>query len=350
MSECSFAPQRISSKTTDKILRRIGREKITPDDLINFQNEKKRRNDERRQIIDEYESRELTFKPRINLRSQKIEAKLQQNQTLLVDPTTRTRQYSGKKSSESDLNIVEGPALMLESDHPYLHNICEYSTVQIPNAVSYTITFDERTSTEPIHDYIKFYRDDAHVEYWGNNKYCGGYGNSSCNWPGVGDRPPLVIHANKFVVHFKSNGSINDWGFLIKIVPMIRRSSDNDSDANSMKSGKPQISHLGKSYRGKSDLSVDSQTAEGHDVFNRLYSQGIEKAQAQTELLVSKACRCVQARLTLMKNEMMSSKVKLPLKHWEGNHTIIESVKTQAVSDDDNILLMLVDLIVFICT
>jgi len=40
---------------------------------------------------------------------------------------------------------------------------------------------------------------------------------TSHNWPGYGGRAPLTIHANKFVVHFKTNGSLNDWGFKMQV-------------------------------------------------------------------------------------------------------------------------------------
>lgn len=75
---------------------------------------------------------------------------------------------------------------MYTGDHPYGHNITEYHTVNIPNAISYTISFDEKTSTEPIHDFIRFYRDDTHEEFFGATKYSGGYNGSPANWPGTG--------------------------------------------------------------------------------------------------------------------------------------------------------------------
>ena len=266
----------MSGKKGDAYLRRIGRDRVTPDDLTNYHQEKHRRNEQRRQIINDIESRELTFKPRINARSQKLEAKLKASNSLRIDPSSKMRQYTGRKASEADTNIIEGPTLMLESDHPYLNNANEFSTVNIPNAVSYTIIFDERSSTEPIHDFIKFYRDDAHVEYYGVNKYFGGLASSPCNWPGVNGRPPLVIDASKFIVHFKSNGTTNDWGFLIKIIPNVKVF---DNDNESVKSGNPQISYLGKTYK-------NSKQQDG-DIYNRLYDHGMTGIVAQRDLLVS---------------------------------------------------------------
>jgi len=122
LAECSFFPNCESAKT---YLRRIGRSKVTPDDLIRYREEKKLRNDKRKEIIDEVESRELTFKPRINTRSQKIEAKMQENQEIVIDPFTRTRNYRSKKSGDDALNLIEGPVLILESKFRS-YRLCEY--------------------------------------------------------------------------------------------------------------------------------------------------------------------------------------------------------------------------------
>jgi len=85
--------------------------------------------------------------------------------------------------------------------------------------VSYSIRFTEETRTEAIYDFVKFYDNETHTEYFGSGKYSGGTNGSSCNWPGVGHRPPLIIPASKFIIHFKTNGSVNDWGFRMQIVP-----------------------------------------------------------------------------------------------------------------------------------
>lgn len=115
----------------------------------------------------------------------------------------------------------EGPMLQIESEHPYRNNTNEYTTVSVPGAVSYVITFHEDTKTEMIYDYVKFYDNDTHTDYFGCGKYSGGTNGSSCNWPGVGNRPPLVIPASKFIIHFKTNGTVNDWGFCMRIVPTL---------------------------------------------------------------------------------------------------------------------------------
>ena len=49
------------------------------------------------------------------------------------------------------------------------------------------ISFDERTQTEWNYDYVMFYKDESHTEYWGDvdsGKYMGRNGYD--NWPGKG--------------------------------------------------------------------------------------------------------------------------------------------------------------------
>ena len=113
----------------------------------------------------------------------------------------------------------ENSEVIIESPHPYLDNSELYVVVELPNALQYTIVFDERSKTEKNFDYICFYKNDEHNEYWGDGNYSGRNGDE--NFPGTGDRLPLVIDASRFVVYFKSDGSTNDWGYRIKVVSLI---------------------------------------------------------------------------------------------------------------------------------
>jgi hypothetical protein len=104
---------------------------------------------------------------------------------------------------------------IVESAHPYADDSDSYTVVDVEGCLGYTITFDEQSKTELTYDYIRFYKDDNHGEYWGEDKYHGGRGSSSRNFPGVNGRPPLHIPAGRFVIHFKSDGSNNEWGYKI---------------------------------------------------------------------------------------------------------------------------------------
>jgi len=71
--ECTFSPHRGSKKTSDKYLKQMGRKKLTPDDLLKFEEEKKKRVELRKQIIEEVESKELTFKPQLSEKSIRLQ-------------------------------------------------------------------------------------------------------------------------------------------------------------------------------------------------------------------------------------------------------------------------------------
>jgi len=128
--------------------------------------------------------------------------------------------YPGKGSRDT---------IVIESPHPYRDNSDEYTVVHEEGALSYTITFDPRSKTEANYDFIKFYKDDAHNDFWGEEKYTGGRGGSSMNWPGTEGRPALIIPAERFVVYFKSDGSNNDWGYKINIA-VEKQSKEQDTE------------------------------------------------------------------------------------------------------------------------
>lgn len=115
----------------------------------------------------------------------------------------------------------EGEEVIVESVHPYPHNANTFLGIQVDHAISYEITFDSRSKTESGCDYIVFYKNDQHSEIWGESKYTGGEGSSSRNFPGTDGRPPLIIPATHFVLHFRSDGSCNDWGYKIQIIPIL---------------------------------------------------------------------------------------------------------------------------------
>ena len=409
LSECSFAPQRLGAKTSDLYLKRMGRSKLTPEDLFKFDEEKQRRIEVRRQIVSEMESRELTFRPQLSEKSVKLHERLLQRGAIEVDPATRTatpaasKGLSGLPSAAAaaamvagslghvtpsarrhgDLSIAssialsrgagagggawqyeEGPMLQVESEHPYRHNTNEYTTVQVPNAVSYSISFTDNTSTEAIYDYVKFFDDETHTEYFGCGKYSGGKGGSPCNWPGVGTRPPLIIPAPKFIIHFKTNGSVNDWGFCMHVVPTLcvapgprMRQLEQERSATSFQ---PNISETARNYPGRGMGSPTgpngtprgsrSQQGGSRDpVHERLYKDAVERTTEHHNSQVrrdSYYCSCEMSMLKMksggkrelkqvfylmliiihqlsplflicVKVDLMQNKLNVPLKPWE---------------------------------
>lgn len=106
MEPCTFTPDRAGAKVSAKYLNRMGRGKATPEDFFQYHQEKLKRNDQRKQIIDEIESRELTFKPQSNSRSQKLQERMAQKNNVITDPQSRVtvavrREFSGRNSVHS---------------------------------------------------------------------------------------------------------------------------------------------------------------------------------------------------------------------------------------------------------
>lgn len=71
-----------------------------------------------------------------------------------------------------------------------------------------SITFDANSATENNCDYIVFYKDSSHTDVYGENKYSGKF------FPGLNGNPALEIPSDKFVLHFRSDGSVTDVGSI----------------------------------------------------------------------------------------------------------------------------------------
>ena len=138
----------------------------------------------------------------------------------------RNNNYRWGAGSSYDLKFVVLPPVAnvvtdgtVESAHPYANSTDTYTTIKVPGAEAYRVTFDERTSTQRTYDYLQFFKGDDHKEFWGADKYHGGRGGSSKHFPGVGGTPPLLIPASRFVMHFHTDESNDDWGFKFTATP-----------------------------------------------------------------------------------------------------------------------------------
>ena len=325
VAECTFKPQRQGEKISAKYLQRMGRKKLTPDELIAYQQEKLRRIELRKQILVEVESKECTFRPSLSEKSTRIAEKLRQHGVLTVDPVTKTALTSPHKPNKyiagatavpelgNDGRYEEGPMLVIESEHPYRHNTNEFTTVAVPGAVQYTITFHEETRTEPVYDFVKFYDDETHTHYFGAGKYSGGINGSPCNWPGVGGRPPLVIPASRFIINFKTNGSVNDWGFRMHVIPllMMNNNAPPAPSSTASTSSRPVVHHsnVGGNFE---QISVHTPAIPNitdaarnlgprEPVHRRLYKHAVQKQHETQNQLV----------------ELYQTKLNISLKPWE---------------------------------
>ena len=128
-----------------------------------------------------------------------------------------TRQYEKVKSDSSEEAEETDGGMPYESAHPYPDNANTDFVVELPGVEGMNVWFDNKSSTETNYDYLTFYKTEAKDEYWGpNEKLSGGRGGSSKNFPTK--KAPLYIPADKFYVHFQSDGSNNDWGYKFTCV------------------------------------------------------------------------------------------------------------------------------------
>eukprot|EP01041_Mallomonas_annulata_P007407 gene7407-15127_t len=88
-------------------------------------------------------------------------------------------------------------------DSEYESCLDTYEKVEIKDAKALEIVFHPRSETERNYDYIQYFKDDSHTEYWGNEKYSGPYADKC--FPNCND--PLIIPVNNFIIHFHSDVS-----------------------------------------------------------------------------------------------------------------------------------------------
>ena len=108
--------------------------------------------------------------------------------------------------------------LQIDSAHNYLYNFEYTSTISVPNALGYSIRFDNRSATESskyYFAYLNLYKDSTESTYWGSPYYCGLASTDAWNPTGT-----LIIYNTSFVLHFLSYSAYSDYGFKMYITPI----------------------------------------------------------------------------------------------------------------------------------
>lgn len=109
----------------------------------------------------------------------------------------------------------------IESTHPYAANMEMLQSVSFPGASQIALFFDMKCSTERKYDVLTVYKDAFSKEIWGD---MGGYSGST-GWPGTDGKRPILIPSDHCCLHFKSDGSRQDWGFkVVAIAPVCKES------------------------------------------------------------------------------------------------------------------------------
>ena len=296
-----FVPQREGKAMSDKYLKKMGRTaRVRPEDFFNYQREKERRNEQRKQIVDEIEARSLVFTPTLPRNTVRLHQQLAHKNSLEFDPITRTTTLNRPKEDNED--VMEGPTLLLESEHPYRNNLNEHTVISVPGAISYSISFREGTQTEPVHDYVRFLSFDNYDNVLGCGKYTGGAADKDghptpSNWCGMGGRPPLVITAAKFVVHFHTNMTVTDFGFQMEIAPTVNTRLALAA-ADKALTFQPEISARGASHVGYN-------TASG-TVHDRLFADAQQGQRARHNAVAAKMADKLNVSLRVRRSFFLS--------------------------------------------
>lgn len=97
----------------------------------------------------------------------------------------------------------------------------KYVDIEIPNATSLVIKFDNQTCLDSDNDnYLTLYKDHSYSDYYGKVKRMSG----SKDWPGVDGNSDLTIPSGKFVLFYQfsaSNGGRNQWGYKFTVTGNI---------------------------------------------------------------------------------------------------------------------------------
>lgn len=143
--------------------------------------------------------------------------------------------------------------LTFESNHPYENSLDQYIPVSIRGAKRIIVSFDPQTRTESGCDYVRFYKDSSYSTVLdGAESFSGGKDGGSSNWPGMGDREPYVVEGDSFVIYFHTDGSVNDWGWLMTCTPVM----GSDSPTSVSSNGEDvDCSPAPEEYRYDSDLN-----------------------------------------------------------------------------------------------
>jgi hypothetical protein len=120
---------------------------------------------------------------------------------------------------QEPLLIKEDIIKSFENEHSYDDSADDvYIDISFLDTDKLTIEFDSRSSFDSKGDYIRFYKNVIHTEYYGENKYFGK--NSNNNFPGVNNNSILNINSNSAIMYFHSDSN-TAWGYKFTVKATI---------------------------------------------------------------------------------------------------------------------------------
>ena len=104
-------------------------------------------------------------------------------------------------------------SIIQESAHPYPDNCNETKVVRIPGAEALIVTFDPRCSSERKHDVLV-------IKDGGGAVITVRSGRETTDWS-----QEVRVIGDELTWNFKSDGSVNGWGFMFTVQPMMPKKS-----------------------------------------------------------------------------------------------------------------------------
>lgn len=134
----------------------------------------------------------------------------------LCQDTEFVDQLDVEQSHFDRLLAIPG-SFVVESAHNYDDNMDLLQVISTTNTEysGLLIAFDPRTKTEKSYDTLSFRKNLKSEDMWHAEKFSG----QESDWPGVGTHTPLFIPQQECLLHFKSDGGTNYWGYRFVVAP-----------------------------------------------------------------------------------------------------------------------------------
>jgi hypothetical protein len=120
------------------------------------------------------------------------------------------QQYATAHAHERTRPVATEQTEVVESGHPYHHNLDTIKTWDFPGAREVRITFDSRSATEHNCDYLRIYRDPRRRDQDLLVQLTGPSGSGCWN-------TAIATTSTQITFYFHSDGSVNDWGYKATI-------------------------------------------------------------------------------------------------------------------------------------
>ena len=139
------------------------------------------------------------------------------------------QQISDSLKYLTTLKKTRAKVKVLESRHPYSDDLDEVTELSIPGAKYLKIVFDKRSATERGADFVEIYKDrNGNSGNWNSSPYTGRRRRKF--WAGVDGVPACIVKSDTCWIHFRTDGSDNDWGYKLTCYGIMEEADENEKE------------------------------------------------------------------------------------------------------------------------